>query len=74
MKVKHALRSSGQRYQFQQTLFDSNRVTLFLEPMPEPSEGKLTRGLIVYDGGACVGNVSMDSKVFETYKAEIGAS
>lgn len=74
LKVKHALRSSGQRYQFQQNLFDSNRVSMFLEPMPEPEQGRLVNGMIVYDGGARIGNVSMDSKVFETYQREIGAS
>jgi hypothetical protein len=72
LKVKHALRASGQRYYFQQNLFDPNRVSLFLEPMPEPEGGELVSGMVVYDGGCGTSSgFSIDSKVFEVYQSEL---
>ena len=72
IKLKHAIRATGQRYAFQQNLFDKNRVSLFLEDVPEPEEGRLVSGMIVYDGGCGRSSgFSMDSKVFEVYQAEI---
>lgn len=71
LKVKHALHESGQRFWFQQNLFDKARVTLFLEPMPEPAEGKLVSGMIVYQGGSGINHgFSMDSRVFAEYQKE----
>jgi hypothetical protein len=71
LKLKHAIQSTGHRYYFQQNLFDSNRVSLFLEELPEPEGGQLVHGLIVYDGGVGKSSgFSMDSKVFEVYQAE----
>lgn len=75
LKIKHALHASGQCFWFQQNLFDKNRVTLFLEPLPEPEGGELVSGMIVYQGGSGANHgFSMDSKVFEQYQREIGAS
>ena len=72
MKLKHAIRATGQRYWFQNNLFDANRVTLFLEEVAEPEEGRLVNGMIVYDGGVGKSSgFSMDSKVFEVYQNEI---
>ena len=74
LQLKHAIRATGRRYHFQQNLFDSNRVTLFLEELPEPEGGELRNGLIVYDGGSGAAHgFSMDSKVFEVYQQETEA-
>lgn len=71
LKLKHAIRATGQRYYFQQNLFDKNRVSLFLEDVPEPEGGELISGMIVYRGGSGISNgFSMDSKVFEVYQQE----
>jgi hypothetical protein len=71
LKLKHAMRATGQRYYFQQNLFDANRVSLFLEDVPEPEGGQLVHSLIVYDGGVGKSSgFSMDSKVFEVYQQE----
>jgi hypothetical protein len=75
LQLKHLIRAAGYRYNLQQNLFDSNRLTLFLEQMPEPEHGKLTHGLLVYDGGCSKsGHFAVDSKVFEQYSKEIGVS
>ena len=52
LKVKHALRSAGLKWNLQKHLFEENRVTLFLEQVPEPEGGELVAGMIVYEGGA----------------------
>jgi hypothetical protein len=72
LQVKHALRSAGLRYYLQEQLFSTNK-TLFIEELPEPENGKLTRGMVVYEGGCEVGRIKMDSAIFETYAKEIAS-
>jgi hypothetical protein len=64
--VKHALREAGYKYFLQEQLYSPNK-TLFVEPRAmEPEGGKLSHGLLVYQGGAIV-----DSHVQEVYSEEI---
>jgi len=51
LKVKHSLRSAGLKWNLQKHLFEDNRVTLFLEQVPEPEGGDLVAGMLVYEGG-----------------------
>lgn len=57
-KVKFALREAGYKSFFQTTLYDPERVNLFLEPRSEPQDGHLNRGLIVFPGGCQAGSHS----------------
>jgi hypothetical protein len=66
LKVKHALREAGLRYYLQENLFSPNK-SLFVEPRgPEPEGGRLSHGLVVFDGGAII-----DSHVEEVREQEI---
>ena len=69
LRIKHALREAGLKFYLQENMYGPEK-TLFVEPRAvEPEGGKLTHGMIVYDGGCIVG-----STVQEIYDQEIGKS
>jgi len=64
--LKHALQEVGLKYNLQEDLFDPYK-TLFIDKRYEdPEGGRLTHGMLVYDGGAVI-----DSQVQEVYEQEI---
>ena len=63
--LRQALQSAGLKFIIQEDAFDYK--TLFIDKRYEdPEGGKLSHGLIVYDGGA-----KIDSKIEEVYNEEI---
>jgi hypothetical protein len=65
LHVKHALREAGLKYYLQEQMFTPNK-SLFVEPRaPEPEGGKLSHGLIVYEGGSAI-----NSAVAEAYEKQ----
>lgn len=70
LRIKHALREAGLKFYIQETLHGPEK-TLFVEPRAaEPEGGKLTHGMLVYEGGCEVGS----SIIQEVYEQEIGKS
>jgi hypothetical protein len=64
--LKHALHEAGLRFIVQEDLFDPYK-TLFIDKRAEdPEGGRLSHGLIVYDGGAII-----NSQVQEVYDQEV---
>ena len=67
MHIKAALRAAGLKFFIQDQMFGPEK-TIHVEPRgPEPEGGKLTHGMIVFDGGS---NIS--SQIQEVYDAEVG--
>lgn len=64
--LKHALHEAGLKFIVQEDLFDPYK-TLFIDKRTEdPEGGRLSHGLVVFDGGAII-----DSHVEEVREQEI---
>lgn len=66
LALQNLIRMGGYRYSLQSDT--TGEYVLCLEPQPEPEGGKLTHGLLIYEGGCQVGR----SEIQEIYELETG--